>query len=167
MCGVKLTERGARHRNAMANAAQMSPIVTDATRQSYEPATNDDMTRPPMPPMALPAMYRPTILFLFLGLTSSVIYATDTDVAPESTKPFMADSATTVKNVVANDAAMQAMAETSSAVHIRAFLGNLSAANIATTNPPTMPRVENDTVRLLTDADRVKHSERSGSNGWK
>ena len=95
--GLKFMERGLNIRNRIAKTAHNIPIEADAIRHENSELRYEDITRPPIPPRALPAMYNPVILPLFLGNTSSEMYASDTDVAPDSRNPFRALNATSRK----------------------------------------------------------------------
>ena len=71
---------------------------TEAICQEKAVLRYEDITRPPIPPRAFPAIYSPVIFPLFRGWTSSEIYARETEVAPESKNPLRALSATSRKN---------------------------------------------------------------------
>ena len=53
---TKLRDGGARRRNASARTSPVAPTATSAQRQSAAAATRLAISRPPMPPKALPAM---------------------------------------------------------------------------------------------------------------
>lgn len=147
--GLKLMERGLKIKNKIAKTAHNTPIEADTVRHENSVLRYEEITRPPIPPSAFPAMYNPVILPLFLGNTSSDMYASDTDVAPDSKKPFKALSATSKKKEFEYEQITEATEEDNSAALIKFFLGILSATNMAVNSPMTIPKVENEIARLL------------------
>lgn len=62
---------------------------------------------------------------------------------------------------------MDAKEEVSNAALISFLRGMLSATNMATHKPATIPNVEKETAKLLWLAVNPNSWAKSGSNGWK
>lgn len=162
-----MRERGLKIINKAAKRAQITPMLPEAMRHEYSAPIQEEITRPPMPPSALPAIYNPIILLLFCGETSSDMYAIDTEVAPDRRKPLAALSRIKGKKVGEKEAEIEKMDEASRPVPMSLLRGIRSAMNIMVNNPNTMPNVENETAKLLWLADNEKSCAKSGKRGWK